>query len=132
MKKVIYSLIAIAAFNSIATNASAEWTVIEKNNVITSYIDKSSIHREENVVVVSTLDDLTLPNKFREGFYSSTTWQEAYDCAKKKHRVISSVFYEERMAKGNILASFGPTQNWEEVRPNTASETLWKIACDKN
>lgn len=132
MKKVIYSLIAFAAFNGISTNASAEWSVIEKNNEITSYIDKSSIHKEENVVVVSTLDDLALPNKFREGFYHSTTWLEAYDCAKKKHRVISSAFYEERMGKGNIIASFGPTQNWEEIRPNTASETLWKIACGKN
>lgn len=131
MKKIIYSLIAIAAFNCTSANAGAEWTVIEQSNIITSYIDKNSIHKEENVVVVTTLDDLTLPNKFREGFYSSTTWQEAYDCAKKKHRVISSVFYEGRMGKGNALASFGPTQNWEEIHPNTASETLWKIACDK-
>jgi len=132
MKKVIFSLIAIAAFNGISTNASAEWTVIEKSNVITSYIDKSSIHKEENVVVVSTLDDLTMPNKFREGFYHSTTWLEAYDCAKKKHRVISSAFYTERMGKGEVLASFGPTQNWEEIRPGSASEILLKIACNKN
>ncbi|TAN84877.1 MAG: hypothetical protein EPN14_01675 [Gallionella sp.] len=130
MKKVIYSLVAIAAFSGISTNASAEWTVIDTNTGITSYVDKGTIHKEENIVVMSTLDDLALPNKFREGFYHSTIWQEGYDCAKKTHRVINSTFYEERMGKGNVLASFGPTQQWEKIQPNSASEALWKIACD--
>lgn len=132
MKKTIRALMVIAALSVVSTSANAEWSAIDKNNEVTSYVDKNTIHRDGDIVVVSTLDDLSLPNKFRGGFYHSTIWLEGYDCTRKRHRIISSVFYEGRMGKGETIASFGPTQGWDEIHPNSASEKLWKMACEKN
>lgn len=130
MKKLAHTLIAVAALSVISTSVNAEWIVIEKSNGVTVYADQSTILKDGNRVVMSTLDDLDLPNKFRGGFYHSTRWLEHYDCVKKKHRMISSTFYEDRMGKGEIVEAFGPTQDWDEILPNTAAEKMWKIACD--
>ena len=132
MKKIAPTLIAIAALSVISTSANAEWTLIDKDSTVSVYADKSTILRDGDRVIMSTLDDLELPNKFRGGFYASTRWLEHYDCAKKKHRVISSTFYEKRMGKGAVVEEFGPTQSWDEIHPDTASEKMWKIACEKN
>jgi len=132
MKKIAHTLIAVAALSVISTSANAEWSLIYKESGVSVYADKATILKDGDRVIMSTLDDLEYPNKFREGFYASTIWLEHYDCAKKKHRMISSSFYEKHMGKGAVVEAFGPTQNWDEIHPNTASEKMWKIACEKN
>jgi len=130
MKKVIYFLIAIAVLNSISMNASAEWTIIDKNAENTLYADKNTIQkRAKNSVRMSTMDDLVVPNKFRGDNYISILWVEEYDCKEVMHKIISSIFYEEHLGSGKVVVSFGPTVGWDPVIPKTTSGTLWKLAC---
>lgn len=134
MKKIMCSLMAIAALSSISANAIAEWTIVDKNEEgVSLYADKNTIHkRKSGIVRMTSLDDFAAPSKIRGDNYISVVWIEEYDCKQVLHKIVSSVFYEERMGKGNIVVSFGATEGWDAAVPTSASHKLWKIACGMN
>ena len=111
-------------------SAYAGWEAVAVSDTgMTVYIDRTTIHRNTDVVTMSVLHDYQMPERVSSGSFLSFTAQQQYDCGEARSRTIRAVVFTEHMGNGTILYSGRGNDMWEPVTPMSISHALWQAAC---
>lgn len=112
--------------------AYAEWVGIgTSNNGATVYVDPDTIRRKGDLVKMWILYDFKSTQTVLNKSYSSSRSQDEYDCTKDRHRALAITSFSGNMGSGTVRSSYSIKGKWEPVPPGTITQTLWKVACDK-
>jgi hypothetical protein len=114
----------------------AEWVALEtryqSHPLQTTYIDPSTILREDNLVVLSALIDWKAMQGGRTPtrFYSTKITKQ-FDCAEKLVRTLAATDYDHHMGTGEVIGGGVPASegHWVVIEPGTINHGLWEAAC---
>lgn len=117
---------------AISSSAMAKWVDAgSKLDVVSTYIDPATMRKQGNTVKVWTLVDRKAPRTIRGATHLSMKQHEEYDCKEKLSRSHGVSFHSRNMGEGKVVYSDSVVSEWEPVHYGSASEILWKIACEK-
>lgn len=148
-KVILIMLLAVVSFG-----AAAEWVKVGSDGRKNTYYDSSSIRKADNKVKMSHLFELQMIEEVAGKPFRSIEVQAEYDCKELQWRALSSYAYSGNMGNSDVnlgnndLNSGNRTLNfrtgssgivnsvrdpgkWKPVQPDSATEILWKIACEK-
>lgn len=130
--------LAVTGLTLIDASVSAEWVALEDHHQFhplqTVYIDRTTVHREGHVVVLSALVDWKAMQGGRTpARFFSTTLTKHVDCAEKLVRTVAAADFYGRMGTGEMIGGGGPLDegHWAAVEPGTINEGVWAFACGK-
>ncbi len=129
MQRVL--LIVLLAMAS--SNATAAWIKVNENTEFTTYGDPSTIHKKGHIANMQSMFDFkTVQTLLSDSAkYASTKQTGAYDCRDEKTKMLTSTLYAKKMAKGHVVHRYKLQLEWQTLKAKSASEALWKLACDK-
>lgn len=110
-----------------SSGAWAEWVKVGETDNAVFYIDPATIRKEGNLRRVWNITDLKQRGNLGE---LSRRARYEYDCKQERQRILSISGHSGPKASGETLGSEGPTQ-WNEIPPETVSETIIKLVCAK-
>ena len=116
--------------------AYAEWVAIgysESLGGYTVYVDLDTIRRKGDLVKMWYLLDFeTIQTVAGDSFLSSKS-QHEYDCTEERDRILALTMFSGNMGSGKVVYSSSDKDKWEwaPVQPDSISQTLWKVACNK-
>jgi hypothetical protein len=112
--------------------AYAEWVEIGTSNIgATVYVDPDTIRRKGDLVKMWILYDFNATQTVLKKSYLSSRSQDEYDCTEDRHRALATTSFSGNMGSGKVRSSYSIKGKWEPVPPGTITQTLWKVACDK-
>ena len=112
--------------------AYAGWVEIGiSNNGTTVYVDPDTIRRKGDLVKMWILYDFNATQTVLKKSYLSSRSQDEYDCTEDRHRALATTSFSGNMGSGKVRSSYSIKGKWEPVPPGTITQTLWKVACDK-
>ena len=110
--------------------AYAGWEAVAISETgMTVYIDRTTIHRNTELVTMSVLHDYQMPERLSTGSFLSFTAQQQYDCGAGRSRTIRAVVFTEHMGNGSVLYSGAGDDTWQPVTPMSINHALWQAAC---
>jgi len=112
-------------------NAAAEWVSLGDQGNAELFVDRSTIVRSGDRATMWSIDALKTPGSANGGAYVSLKRQDEFDCAGSRMRGVQISAHPEPMGEGPAVASEKGSGAWTPVTPDSISEVLWKIACDK-
>ena len=120
----------LAAFS---TGAMAEWTYLDSSDEGNMYIDKTTIHKQENMAVMWIMGDFKSPHKESDGIPSlSTNTYIALDCANVRFFLRKIMHFSGNMGKGQVVSSHQYEDiKWQDIPPGSMLKGMWGIACKK-
>ncbi len=122
--RIILCLLLVLA----AAPARADWVKLSESSGATFYFDRDSISKDRNFRRVWALTDLKQRNK---GGEMSRRVQYEYDCMAGRVRFLSGSSHADPMGKGGTLYSKNDPDNWDNVRPNSPLEQIFRLACTR-
>ena len=131
MKKLLFVFFFVLLSLS-ANSRDTEWAIAgySKNNTISHYTDWSSLKADGDSVYYWELVDfrfLNTPNEDgRTGSY--VTYHEG-DCVKFRYRSFQTHWYDNFMAKGDIVNTTTPSNEWKYPPPDTPQNRSLHSAC---
>lgn len=125
MKKLLLTLLTTLMLTGAAW---AEWVEINSTDDAIFYIDPATIRKDGNIVRVWEIQNLKQQSK--KGELSRRARME-YDCTQERNRFLSISTHSGPMAGGTTMMSGSNGSQWEDIPPNTVSETALKIVCAK-
>lgn len=111
--------------------AYAEWVEVGITDEATVYADPDTIRRKGDLVKMWYLHDFKTTQTVLKKSYLSSRSQDEYDCTEDRHRALASTSFSGNMGSGKVRSSYSIKGKWEPVPPGTMTQTLWKVACDK-
>ena len=130
MNKIVFMVVLVL----VSRTALAEWVKVGGNENLTTYIDPSSMGKDDNIVRVWGIVDLKDAKKEETGksFLSAKSLQE-YDCQAEQIRKITLSFFSANMGAGEVVHAYSDSDKWKwtPVAHGTIVETMWKSACGK-
>jgi hypothetical protein len=113
--------------------ANAEWRpVYEISQISTTVsVDPDTIHRKGILVELWVLYDSKMTQAGRGGTLRSTKAQGEFNCEAGLSRILAVTDYSGNEGSGKVVYSNLDEQKWEPVVPGGVSQTLWKVACNK-
>jgi hypothetical protein len=113
-----------------------EWKAVENQHqspgLRTIYFDPATIHREGDLVTMTTLTDWKWMQGNRSpSRFHSTKLTHQFDCAGKRLRRLAFTDYYGRMGTGRQVASHDSEGIWHPVEPESLNYALWEVACGK-
>lgn len=123
MRIILCLLMALAA-----APAWADWVKLSESSGATFYVDRDAISKDGNFRRVWALTDLKQRNK---GGEMSRRVLYEYDCMAGRVRFLSGASHSDPMAKGSTLYSKNDPDNWDNVRPNSPVEQIFRLACTR-
>jgi len=129
-----WSLLASIFLNSVS--AHAEWRPISYaagSGGFTIYVDPDATLRQGDLVKMLVLYDFRFVQAIKSKSYLSATWQQQFDCAEYRSRLLSHKYHSDNMGNGKVmLAGEDEGSKWSPVAPKSAAAILWNIGCDKD
>ena len=105
----------------------AEWKkFMENESGSTMYFDPDTVKKYKGHIYVWTLTDYLTPGS--SGIYSNKIHMQM-DCAQKKVKMITYVFYKDQMAKGEEDHTSEGSDKWDSFAPNSVGEELLNYIC---
>ena len=111
--------------------AYAEWVEVGITDEATVYADPDTIRRKGDLVKMWYLHDFKTTQTVLKKSYLSSRSQDEYDCTEDRHRALATTSFSGNMGSGKVRSSYSIKGKWEPVPPGTITQTLWKVACDK-
>jgi len=111
--------------------AYAEWVEVGITDEATVYADPDTIRRKGDLVKMWYLHDFKTTQTVLKKSYLSSRSQDEYDCTEDRHRALASTSFSGNMGSGKVRSSYSIKGKWEPVPSGTMTQTLWKVACDK-
>lgn len=116
----------------------AEWVALKEqyqfHPLQTVYIDLDTIHRDGEMVTISSLIEWKAMQGGRTPtrFYS-TKFTKQFDCAGNQVRTLTATDYYGHMGTGEVIGGGGHTgeSQWVAIEPGTINQGLWEAACGK-
>jgi hypothetical protein len=132
MKKVILIQV-IFMFIITTKSVLAEWELVSFQGDDRVLVDKSSIRKNGEMVMMWSMIDYYLPQKNNlDKPHLSTELYDEYDCRNQSVRYISTLKFSKNSGRGENLSSHTDNnKHFEPINPKSMDETLWKIACGK-
>lgn len=128
MKKIIFIFL-LAAAN--ATIAADRWTQLGRSKNGTIHVDTPTIQRNGDVARVWVMYSLITPERSpRNRPYTSTIAQMEYNCREHIYRKTQELYYEDPMAKGEVVESNRIVDEWERPIPGGLMESIGPFACE--
>jgi hypothetical protein len=124
-------LLLIIFFFLSSAPAYAEWVEVGITDEATVYADPVTIRRKGDLVKMWYLHDFKTTQTVLKKSYLSSRSQDEYDCTEDRHRALASTSFSGNMGSGKVRSSYSIKGKWEPVPPGTMTQTLWKVACDK-
>jgi len=115
----------------VSGHVKADWTVLEKNNNATDYVDTANIRRSGNTVQMWDLSDFATPQSAGGYVFSSMLTLMEYDCTAKRSRKLQLTVFSGNMQKGKVEGNvtLGDKAEWSYVLPNSRGESMLAVAC---
>jgi hypothetical protein len=114
-----------------ANSVWAEWTEIGQRDDATAYLDFSTIRRTGNLLKVWGLFDFKTTRTYAGKSYMSAKSQSQFDCQEEQIRILAQSEFSKNMGRGDLVYSTIDPGKWRPVEPESISETVFKIVCDK-
>ncbi len=128
MRKVILMLLPFA----ISSCATAEWTEVDNNRSMVTYVDLATIGKVGNRVNMWSMIDLKTARRDKTGkLFKSTKVHREYDCKEHQSRNLYFSFYSENLGAGEIGYVGVDPENWTPIPPESITAVLWNLACGK-
>jgi len=123
MKKLLILLFSIL----ISFNSYGEWIEVTRGTETGTmfYIDNETISERSGYVYFWILQDNIKPDS--DGDMSGKVYYEG-DCALKRKRILSQVWYKKNMGMGDYK-SYDPDNKWVYANPGSVAAHLMKYAC---
>jgi hypothetical protein len=103
---------------SAGPQAMTNWVRVSENMQFVNYYDPATVRKKGHLRIIRALYDLKAPGA--GGDLSAQSLME-YDCAGKRHRILSHNVYSGQMATGRILSSDNtPDIEWQNLSPGNA------------
>lgn len=128
MKRLTWAAMTVLTLASL-TAAAAEWTRMGDNGQAEIYIDKTTIVRAGDTAKMWSLWALKKPGSAGGAAYVSLKRLDEYDCKEPRTRGVEIAAFPQPMAQGTAVASEKGSGAWTAVAPDSASESMRKIAC---
>lgn len=116
---------------ALSTGASAEWTEIGGNDVVTFYADVATLDVSGTTKKMWTLVGSKAERKYGEIKFSSIKTQFEFDCPAQKVRQLETAFYSGPLADGDRVAGYADAGEWEAIVEGTVKDGLSRIACEQ-
>jgi len=126
-------LLLIILFFLCSVPAYAEWVMVSDSDEEgkTVYADPATIRRTGNLVKMWQLSDYkTVQIVAGIGFLTAREQWE-FDCAAMRSRVIALEEFSGNRGSGTEVYTNSEVGKWQPVKPGSAAQGLWKIACSK-
>ena len=111
--------------------AYAEWVEVGITDEATVYADPETIRRKGDLVKMWYLHDFKTTQTVLKKSYLSSRSQDEYDCTEDRHRALATTSFSGNMGSGKVRSSYSIKGKWEPVPPDAITQSLWKVACDK-
>jgi GYF domain 2 len=103
---------------SAGPQAMTNWVRVFENMQFVNYYDPATVRKKGHLRIIRALYDLKAPGA--GGDQSAQSLME-YDCAGRRHRILSHSVYSGQMATGRILSSDNtPDIEWQNLSPGNA------------
>lgn len=113
-------------------HARADWSLIYSDKELSSYLNFSSLQKNDNYLRIWHLLNFTSPQNISDtsSFSVEVLWE--IDCDGDRSRNLSSIWHADTMGKGLInYSSFIPT-DWKSNSPQSLSKYIWFVVCTKS
>lgn len=127
MHKTILMLLLAAVSN----NAIAEWVKVAENEKLSMYRDSPPNQKKGNFIETLWLLDYKTTQSSEGQSFLSIRIQNEINCKKDQIRNIESSVFYGRMGAGEKVSHSTKLQEWTKSTPDSISETMIKVACDK-
>jgi len=112
-----------------ASPSFAKWEWVSKNvDGDNFYVDFESIRKHGGYVYYWTLADYLKPNIFSIPTLSHKSYHQV-ECITARIKMLSLIFYEEPMGKGNSKSETSFTSGWEFFPPDSIPARLATKVC---
>jgi len=128
MNKLLFTLTLLF----LSTDSMAEWTKMdesEENGGYTIYADLTSIGADDRVKMW-TLIDYKIEQEDTGAYFLSKKVRRKYDCQGKHVKELAFKLYNWNMGRGKLVRSYSQPQEWKKIKPGSAREVEWEIACN--
>ncbi|KXS31506.1 MAG: Uncharacterized protein AWT59_2373 [Candidatus Gallionella acididurans] len=120
----------------LSDSALAEWVRVGsiENGSQTIYANPSTIRKHSNTVKMWSLHDFNTPHSppDESSTFLSYKQLDAYDCKNEQFRKLSFAFYSGNMGGESAVYTDSIPDKWQPFSPESVTEKLWQVACDKN
>ena len=121
-----------------STPLYAQWVAIDaqyqSHPLHMVYIDAATIHREDNLVTISSLIDWKWMqgNRSPTRFYS-TKMTKQFNCTEKRVRSLEATDFYGHMGTGQAIGGgrYMSEGRWVAIEPESLNQGLWEAACRK-
>ena len=127
MKKLLMGLLMLLVSGA----AVAEWTIVDVDDELALFVDRTTIRRNGNFVKMWSLIDYKKAKVFEGTSDLSERSQYEYDCKEERMRRLALTTFSGQMGSGAVTYTNSDTGNWVPVAPGSVAEAHWKIACGK-
>lgn len=116
---------------------AADWQSLGKNNVLSAYVDVSSIQQRDGKLVADVLMDYFAEQPADEATskpYSSVVMRSAYDCQLERTTTITISLFSGPTASGERVAESvmkNVDSNWLPVPPTSLRRQVFTFVCAK-
>lgn len=122
-------LILLLALLGFGTGAAAQWTPVMVDEMVITYIDRTTQRGRGGMVRMWWLVDYQLVQITDEKGYFSRVQQSEYDCKLRRSRLLSVALMTQRMGHGEAVFEDRLPRKWEAVQDQPFLQALWEIAC---
>ena len=128
--KLRIAVITLALFSA---QASAEWEVVDANDEFITWLDRSSIRKQDNIKLAWIMFDYYLPKTHSNGKeYKSIKLYVAYKCNEMQTGMKSFIMHSDEQGKGDVVANAsGQIYDIEfaDIPPRSNGEAMFKQVC---
>jgi len=121
MRKAILLILAV-----VSSSALAEWAQVSTGKAETHYADPATILKVGNKVKMSDMTD-TVAN----GKPFSVEALREYDCKENQVRILTLSGHRGKMGGGDVVFNNTDPDPWGAVPSDSATERLFRVACEK-
>ena len=111
--------------------AEIEWVFAGDNKNVETYVDLTSIKRDDDLVIMRELTRFKEKKTTANGLsYQTVISYALYDCLESKYNVLSMAFYDDKWGLSDAVLEYTLGKNWIDVKPDSIASGFMSIACD--
>ena len=98
------------------------------------YVDRATIRKMGDMATMRQLYDYKTAHRASDSEepYLSLNTDDEYDCKRKRMRMLYYTMYSSNKGEGKmVFLGFAPDIKWKLIAPESTSELIWEIACNK-
>jgi hypothetical protein len=124
--KRLFTLLALIC---LCTGAAAQWTPVMVDQMVITYIDRTTLRGKGGLVKMWWLMDYQLVQIADDKGYFSRLHHSEFDCKGQRARLLAVALLSQAMGQGDTVFEDAAPRKWEPVSAQPFQQALWDIAC---